>query len=66
MSNIEIYTKNAKARSQQRGVLPYVVNLLEEFGTEVRCRGALRLIFDKTAIKRLKFQFGGERGLCAV
>jgi hypothetical protein len=40
-----------------------MIDLLEQFGSEVRCCGANRLIFDKAAIKRLKHHLGGDRGL---
>jgi len=37
--------------------------LLERFGSEMRCGGADLLFFDKAAIKRLQRHMGGRRSL---
>jgi len=58
------FTLHAQARVQQRGIPPLVIELLERFGSCVRCCGADRLIFDKAAIARLKRHLGGIAG-CA-
>ena len=36
-------------RLQQRGIPPMIVDLLEQFGSAMRCHGAERLMFDKAA-----------------
>lgn len=59
-------TEHAQARLQQRGVPPVMLELLDRFGSSMRCGGAERLFFDKAAIKRLRKYLGGERGLKAV
>jgi hypothetical protein len=40
-----------------------MLELLERFGSEMRCGGADRLFFDKAAIKRLQLHMGGRRSL---
>jgi hypothetical protein len=40
-----------------------VVDLLEEFGSSMRCHGADRLIFDKAARKRLTRNLRGAKDL---
>jgi hypothetical protein len=57
------FTTHAQARLQQRGIPPMVVDLLMQFGSPSRCGGAERLMFDKSAVKRLRRHFGGDRGL---
>jgi hypothetical protein len=59
-------TAHAQARLQQRAIPPLVVDLLMQFGSPSRCNGAERLMFDKTAVKRLRRHLGGERGLKVV
>ena len=44
-------TQHAAMRLQQRAIPPIALELLERFGTEERCGGAVRLIFDKPARK---------------
>jgi hypothetical protein len=56
-------TRHSGARLQQRAIPPFMVELLERFGSEMRCGGADRLFFDKTAIKRLQRHMGGRRSL---
>jgi hypothetical protein len=65
MSELAI-TVHAQTRLQQRGIPPLVVDLLMQFGSSFRCGGAERLMFDKTAIRRLRRHLGGERGLKVV
>jgi hypothetical protein len=60
------YSEHARARIQQRGIPPLVVDLLMQFGSTSRCGGAERLMFDKQAVKRLRHHLGGERGLKVV
>lgn len=43
-----------------------VVNLLEEFGSSLRSRGAERLIFDRQARARLRRHFGAREGLRSI
>ena len=59
-------TRHARERLQQRAIPPMMVELLERFGSPVRCGKAERLIFDKAATRRLRHYLGGERGLRAV
>jgi len=54
---------HAEKRMQQRGIPPLVVELLEACGSERCTGGAVKLIFDKAARKRLKHYLGGKRGL---
>lgn len=56
-------TIHAQQRLQQRAIPPFVVDLLEAFGSERRCGGAERLFFDKAARRRLTQALGGRRGL---
>jgi hypothetical protein len=46
---------------EQRRLPASVVDLLERFGSEMRCCAADRLFFDKAAIKRLEKHFGDRR-----
>jgi hypothetical protein len=59
-------TEHSRARLQQRAIPPRVVDLLMQFGSASRANGAERLMFDKTAIKRLRHHLGGDRGLKVV
>lgn len=59
-------TSHAKVRLQQRGIPPFVVELLERFGSSMRCLGAERIFFDKSALRRLTSHLGGARGLRTV
>jgi hypothetical protein len=56
-------TFHADTRLRQRAIPPFMVELLERFGSEMRCGGADRLFFDKAAIKRLQRHMGGRRSL---
>ena len=56
-------THHASVRLQQRAIPPFMVELLERFGTTMRCDGAERLFFDKAARKRLERHLGGHRSL---
>ncbi len=66
MNMIADITDHARARMQQRSVPQLVLELLERFGTWVRCNGADRIIFDKKALKRIRRHLGGERGLAVI
>jgi hypothetical protein len=59
-------THHAQTRLQQRGIPAIVLDLLVRFGSEVRSHRAVRLIFDKAALKRLKRHLGGARGLRVI
>ncbi|ACE99677.1 hypothetical protein IP86_17590 [Rhodopseudomonas sp. AAP120] len=59
-------TVHSRARLQQRAIPALVVDLLMQFGSPFRANGAERLMFDKTAIKRLRHHLGGDRGLKVV
>jgi len=56
-------TVHSRARLQQRAIPPLVVDLLMQFGTASRANGAERLMFDKSAVRRLRHHLGGDRGL---
>jgi hypothetical protein len=43
-----------------------MLDLLQRFGSSMRCGQAERLFFDKAARRRLKAHLGGARGLRAV
>ena len=47
-------TIHASQRLAQRGIPRMVIDLLERFGSSMRCGGAERLFFDKAARRRLK------------
>lgn len=53
-------TKHAKKRQQQRGIPPIVVDLLLDYGTEVRAPGqqTTKCYFDKPARRRLQVYAG--------
>jgi hypothetical protein len=57
---------HARDRLQQRAVPPFVLELLQRFGSSMRCGGAERIFFDKAARRRVKDYLGGSRGLRAV
>lgn len=57
------HTSHAEERLQQRAIPPFMVELLERFGSEMRCSGADRLFFDKAAVKRLQRHIGDRRSL---
>lgn len=57
-------TQHAKARSQQRGIPPLLIDLLLQFGaTEKAPGGAEKVYFDKSARKRIKAYAGSLAGL---
>ena len=52
-------SRHAQTRLQQRCVPPLIVDLLDEFGTEVPApNGAVRVIMDRPATKRLERHCG--------
>lgn len=56
-----MYTKHAKDRMQQRGLGPFVVNLLLDYGTEEHDgKGAVRRFFDKKARRSVKRALGHQ------
>jgi hypothetical protein len=57
------FTNHAKVRLQQRAIPPFMIELLDRFGSEMRCGKAERLFFDKAAVQRLKCHMGGHRAL---
>ncbi|QOZ55440.1 hypothetical protein [Bradyrhizobium sp. CCBAU 53338] len=59
-------TTHSRTRLQQRAIPPLVVDLLMQFGSASRANGAERMMFDKSAIKRLRHHLGGDRGLKVV
>ena len=59
-------TEHARARLQQRGIPQIVVELLQAFGSSMRCGNAERLFFDKAARRRIAAYLGGQRGLQVI
>ncbi|GLS46939.1 hypothetical protein [Methylobacterium brachythecii] len=59
-------TLHAQGRLQQRAIPPFIIALLDEFGSIARCGGAERLTFDKAARRRLAREFGGQRNLHVI
>lgn len=57
------HTRHAEVRLQQRAIPLFMVELLERFGSEMRCGGANRLFFDRAAMKRLQRNIGDRRSL---
>lgn len=57
------FSHHAATRMQQRAIPPFMIELLERFGTEERCGGADRIFFDKAARKRLERHLGGRRSI---
>lgn len=53
-----ILTQHSHDRLQQRAIPYFIIDLLYEFGSSMRCKGAERLFFDKSARRRLKEIFG--------
>jgi len=66
MNQTTYFSKHASERTQQRGVPPMVVALLEDHGSVFRSGDADILIFDKQALKRLRHHLGGDRGLRVI
>lgn len=60
------FTSHAEARLNQRGIPPFVVELLDRFGTVRRSYGQEKVYFDKKAKKALRRHFGGARGMRLV
>lgn len=57
---------HSEVRLRQRAIPPFMVELLERFGSEMRCGGADRYFFDKAAVRRLEHHFGDRRSLQQV
>jgi hypothetical protein len=57
------FTHHAEDRLQQRGVPPFVIELLDRFGASARCQGAEKVFFDKQSRKALRRHLGGARSL---
>lgn len=57
------FTHHAEARLNQRGIPPFVVELLDRFGAVRRSYGQEKVYFDKSAKKALRRHFGGARGM---
>ena len=55
------YTKHACDRAQQRGIPPFIEELLDRFGEEKYVgRGAVCLSFSKRRIRDMESQLGGD------
>ena len=59
-------SKHANARFQQRSIPPFMVELLEKFGTSKRGIGCEKLYFDKNGRKKIKAYVGGDRFLKSI
>lgn len=57
------FTHHAEARLNQRGVPPFVVELLDRFGAVRRSHGKEKVYFDNRSKKALRKFFGGARGM---
>ena len=57
------FTRHAEARLNQRGIPPFVVELLDRFGSVQRSYGQEKVYFDGSAKKALRKHFGGARGM---
>jgi hypothetical protein len=66
MNQTDYFSKHGSDRIQQRGITPFVVELLEDHGSVFRSGDADILIFDKQALKRLRHHLGGDRGLRVI
>ena len=56
-----MYTKHARARMQQRGLSPFVVDLLLLYGNEEHDgHGGIRHFFTKRSRKQLRRDVGGQ------
>lgn len=54
-------THHAEARTQQRGLLPYVLEYLTAYGTEVAVTdGCTKFIFDGRAVRRFERELGRD------
>lgn len=52
-------THHAHVRSQQRGIPPFLIDLLWQFGkSEPAGRGSSKMYFDKAARRRIQAYFG--------
>lgn len=52
-------TQHAQVRTQQRGIPPLMMDLLEQFGAQEKAGdGAVKLFFDKAARRQLKAYSG--------
>lgn len=59
-------TNHAIARSQQRGISPMLIDLLDQFGTTEKAPGGCtKKFFDKSSYKRIKAYAGPLAGLLA-
>lgn len=53
-------TKHAQARTQQRGIPPLMIDLLEQFGARQKAGdGSVKVFFDKAARRHVKAHVGG-------
>lgn len=66
MTIVDAMTSHAEERLHERKIPPFIVDLLQQFGTTFRSFGADRIIFDKAAIVRLERHFGGHQGLRVI
>ncbi len=57
-SDVPFLTRHAAARAQQRAIAPVVVDLLLDYATPVRARGADLYALDKEGRRRMRAQLG--------
>jgi hypothetical protein len=60
------FSAHSQSRSQQRAIPRLAIDLLLDYGSRVRSRGADLVFFDKPALKRLRRVLGGSRGVQVI
>lgn len=55
-----LMTKHGAERLQQRGIRPYQVEFLVDYGTEIHTNGCIKYIFDKEAVRRFEKDKGRD------
>lgn len=55
-----LMTKHGTERLQQRGIRPYQVEFLVDYGTEIHTNGCIKFIFDKAAVRRFEKDKGRD------
>lgn len=55
-----LMTKHGSERLQQRGIRPYQVEFLLDYGSEVYANGCIKYIFDKSAVRRFEKEKGRD------
>jgi hypothetical protein len=53
-------TKHGAERLQQRGIRPYQIEFLVDYGTGIHANGCIKYIFDKEAVRRFEKDKGRD------